>query len=93
MVPGMRRYFGIGLLVLAVLGLVAVGGAWVATGAHWGWTATQVKVMRVDPVTELEYPEWEKKLVLGVDFLGAGVAGCVLLGGAGFFALRWGRET
>jgi hypothetical protein len=76
------------LLILTLLSFFAVVGAWVATGAHLGWTATQVEVMKVDPVTQLAYPVWEPKLVLGVDFLGLGLAGCALLGTITFFVSK-----
>lgn len=73
------------LLILTVLSFLSVVGAWVATGAHLGWTSTQVQVMKTDPITELEYPDWEPKLTLGVDFLGLGLAGCAILGAITFF--------
>ncbi len=57
------------LLILALLLAVGVVGSWVATGADMGWSKTEVAVMKVDPVTEIEFPDWQKRLVLGVDFL------------------------
>jgi hypothetical protein len=56
---------------------VAVIAAWLATGAHTGWTKTSVTTMRTDPVTELQYPETRRQLVIGIDIL---IAGLVLSG-------------
>ncbi|MGE3311442.1 MAG: hypothetical protein AB7O66_15855, partial [Limisphaerales bacterium] len=39
-------------------------------GPNLGWTKTSVAVSRVDPVTELEFVEWQKNFVPGLDFLG-----------------------
>ena len=73
------------LYILSFFCLLVVSGAWVTTGSHIGWSATQVQVMKTDPVTEMEYPVWEPRLVLGVDFLGLGLLGCGVLAGIAFF--------
>ncbi|MCS7009173.1 MAG: hypothetical protein N2035_07430 [Chthoniobacterales bacterium] len=71
----MKRF----LALLAIATSVSVIGAWVSTGAHGGWTKTQVMRLQVDPITEIEHPVWEEEVVLGIDFLIAGLAGSVLL--------------
>ena len=43
---------------------------WLAGGRNLGWTKTSVKHTEKDPVTEIEFPVFEKKFVPGVDFLG-----------------------
>lgn len=59
-------------LRLSALGIVLVGGVfWLFGGPNLGWTKTSVPVTKTDPVTELEYVEWQKNFVPGVDFLGA----------------------
>jgi uncharacterized integral membrane protein len=40
--------------------------------------------METDPVTGIEYPVWKKQFVPGVDFLGAGLVGSVLVFSIGF---------
>jgi hypothetical protein len=40
--------------------------------------------MKVDPVTQLDYPETERKFVPGVDFVAAGIAVALVLFGASF---------
>ncbi len=55
--------------VVAIAALVV----WLATGAHRGWTRTEITEMRIDPITEIEYPEHRKGFVAGLDFLGAGL--------------------
>ena len=68
-------------LRLLALGIVTVGMAfWLFGGPNLGWTKTRVPVAKKDPVTELEYVEWQTNFVPGLDFLvGTGmIAGLVL---------------
>lgn len=69
------------LRILALLVALAVILTWVGTGAHRGWTQTEITEMRVDAITGIEYPETRAGFVAGLDFLGAG------LGAAGLMAL------
>lgn len=67
------------------LGTVVVGVVfWLFGGPNLGWTKTTVPVTRVDPVTELEYTEWQRNFTPGVDFVG----GCVAVGLV-VFAASW----
>jgi hypothetical protein len=69
--------------MLAVVVGVLTLGVWLWTGAHLGWTKTQVTVMKLDPITELEYPETQKRFVAGVEVLGGGLLlALILLGGS-----------
>ena len=63
------------LAVVAALGCLSL---WLAAGANRGWTKTSVPVTQLDEVTGLEAVTYERRLVPGVDFLGAGL----LLAGA-----------
>jgi hypothetical protein len=67
----------------ALAALVAVGAIaiWLATGAHRGWTMTEVPNTTVDEVTGLTGGPPQKKFVAGVDFLGAALLGAGVLGG------------
>jgi hypothetical protein len=66
----------VGILVCLV-GLAV----WLAFGANRGWTKTSVQVKKVDPITEQEFVEWQKKFVPGAEFLvGSLFAGSLLLG-------------
>lgn len=76
------------LVILAVAGLVAVVAAWLALGAHTGWTRMKIETKKVDPVTEIEFTEYRPGFIPGVDFLAAGLGGCTLLLGAGLFLSR-----
>lgn len=69
------------LNLLALLVALATFALWVGTGAHLGWTRTSVTLMRTDAVTGLEYPEMHRQFVLGVEWLGAGLAAAAVLGG------------
>lgn len=67
------------------LGVALLGGVfWFFGGPNMGWTKTQTPLTKVDPVTEIEYVEWQANFVPGVDFLGA-----VLLGAAVVYASSW----
>ncbi len=63
------------LLILVVVIDIAVIGTWLALGAHPGWSMTQVPVKKIDPITEIEFTEYDQRFVPGVDFLGAGLVG------------------
>ena len=70
------------LYILAlVIGLSAVT-LWLATGADRGWTKTSVAVKTLDAITGIEGIEYRKRLVPGLDFLGAALLGAGLLAGA-----------
>ena len=73
------------LRILAVLVLLTAGVAWLATGAHRGWTKTSVAVKTLDPVTGIEGISYQKKFIAGVDFLGVAFGGAALLAGASLF--------
>ena len=74
----MRRALRLSALAVALVGTVF----WFFGGPNLGWTKTRVPVAKLDPVTEIEFTEWEKRFVPGVDF----VAGALGLAGI-FFAV------
>jgi hypothetical protein len=57
----------------------AVVTGWLALGANRGWTKTSVTRWQKDPVTEIEGPIVEKKLVPGIDLLAVCLAGTLAL--------------
>lgn len=62
--------------ICRILGLLLIGATlafWITLGASTGWTKTYIEVEKVDPVTEISYPERVDKFVPGVDFLGCGL--------------------
>lgn len=76
------------LFVLAGAVEVFALAAWFLTGSHFGWSMSQVPVMQVDPVTEIAFPSWEKRWVLGIDFLLVSFAASSALFLAGIYRLR-----
>jgi hypothetical protein len=72
------------LRILAALTILAATGLWLGTGAHRGWTQTSVPVKTVDEVTGIEGIDYEKRLVPGLDFLGAVLFGAGFLAGTSF---------
>ena len=85
----MRTSFRLAALLL----LVAASATWLATGANRGWSKTSVPVAKKDPVTELEYQEFEERFSPGVDFLGAALLGAGVLGGASFLFRKKPTQT
>ena len=79
-----------GLRLLAMVVGLATLVVWLATGAHTGWTKTQVTVMQIDPITELEYPVTEDKFVAGVEVLGGGLLLSLVLLSSSFM---FGRKS
>ena len=74
--------------VLLAASIILCGAAvvlWIATGANRGWTKTSVPVKTVDEVTGLEGIPYQKRLLPGLDFLGAALLGSILLGGVSLF--------
>ena len=61
------------LQLVAVLLLISTVVLWVSTGAHRGWTKTQITDMHRDEITGIEYPVQRDGLVAGVDLLGLGL--------------------
>ena len=81
------------LRLAALLLLVAASATWLATGANRGWSKTSVPVSKKDPVTELEYQEFENRFSPGVDFLGAALLGAGVLVGASFLFRKKPTQT
>jgi hypothetical protein len=78
------------LQVLAALLALGTLTLWLATGAHRGWTRTSAAVEKTDEITGLTYREYESRFIAGVDVLGAGLLGALVL--AGSAALWRGRS-
>ena len=74
----MKRTLQWGALGLAIVALAA----WLATGAHRGWTQTSVARTTVDEVTGIEAVSYEKRFVMGLEILGAAWLAATALGGA-----------
>lgn len=70
--------------VAALVALAAVG-IWLATGAHRGWTKTQVEKITVDEITGIEGRSYDKQFVAGVELLGAGLLTAAALAGVSLF--------
>lgn len=78
------------LQAVAVLVAVVAAGIWLATGAHRGWTKTEVERITVDEITGIEGRSNEKQFVAGVEFL---VAGLLAAGGIAGISLFFRQLT
>lgn len=76
----MRTGLRVASLFLALVTLAL----WLFGGPNIGWTKTSVMVKAVDPVTDQEIVNWEKRFLPGVDFLAGGLVGAGILCGVSF---------
>ncbi|GAB4242373.1 MAG: hypothetical protein OHK005_06170 [Candidatus Methylacidiphilales bacterium] len=82
------KAFWIGLLAVAALIELAVLASWFLLGAHTGWTQTKLPHTQIDPVTEIEFVQYQDGFRPGLDFL---VAGLLLGSGLAAAALLFPR--
>ncbi len=69
----------------ALVLFLATVGLWAGLGGTLGWTKNQVPEKRTDPVTGIEFVEYRKAFVPGVEFLALGVGGAVVIFAATLF--------
>lgn len=81
------------LRLLAVAVFLGALLTWLAAGANRGWTKTSVPVKAVDEVTGIEGITYEKRFAPGLDFLGAGLLGVVVLTGISFLFRNNSTQT
>jgi hypothetical protein len=77
----MRRAWRIAGIFCALISVAA----WLAFGANRGWTKTTRTRMEKDPVTEIEFPNVEKKFSPGVELLALGLLLSTAIIGVSFF--------
>ena len=59
-------------LILRILALVLILAStvfWISTGSHTGFSKNRVEIPQVDPITQIEYVDYEERFVLGVEYL------------------------
>jgi hypothetical protein len=80
------------LRLAAALVFLAVVALWAATGAHRGWTRTQVTEMQRDEITGIDYPVTRDRFVAGVEVLALGAGAAAALFAASFLVGRAPRK-
>ena len=60
-----RLVLRISALVLILVSTVF----WISTGSHTGFSKDRVEIQQVDPITQIEYVDYEERFVLGVEYL------------------------
>lgn len=63
------------LRILALVLILASTAFWISTGSHTGFSKDRVEIPQVDPITQIEYVDYEERFVLGVEYL---ALACVL---------------
>jgi hypothetical protein len=58
---------------------------WWSAGAHRGWSQDQVPIQKTDEVTGIDYLEYERRFVPGVEVLGLGMIMSLLFFTPSFF--------
>lgn len=79
--------------ILSVLLLASALLWWWHAGSNMGWTKTSVQIWKFDEITEISYPETEKRFVPGVDLLAAAAGVSVLLSASGLLLRRRSRVS
>jgi hypothetical protein len=57
------------LRILALVLILASSAFWISTGSHTGFSKDRVEIPQVDPITRIEYVDYEERFVLGVEYL------------------------
>jgi hypothetical protein len=67
------------LRILALFLILTSTVFWISTGSHTGFSKDRVEISKVDPITQIEYVDYEERFVLGVEYLtlayGLGIIG------------------
>ena len=61
--------FRLTLRILALVLILVSTVFWVSTGSHTGFSKDRVEIPQVDPITQIEYVDYEERFVLGVELL------------------------
>ena len=57
------------LRILALVLILVSTAFWISTGSHIGFSKDRVEIPQVDPITQIEYVDYEERFVMGVEFL------------------------
>ena len=63
------RLFRLILRILALVLILASTAFWVSTGSHIGFSKDRVEIPQLDPITQIEYVDYEERFVMGVELL------------------------
>ncbi len=67
--PIKSSLFRLILRILALVLILASTAFWISTGSHTGFSKDRVEIPQVDPITQIEYVDYEERFVLGVEYL------------------------
>jgi hypothetical protein len=57
------------LRICALLIIVNSTAFWFSTGSHTGFSKNRVEVPQIDPITQIQYVDYEERFVMGVEYL------------------------
>ena len=55
--------------ILALLLILLSTAFWISTGSHTGFSKDRVEIPQIDPITQIEYVDYEERFVMGVEYL------------------------
>ena len=61
--------FGLIIRVLALILIFVSTLFWISTGSHTGFSKDRIEIPQVDPITQIEYVDYEERFVFGVEYL------------------------
>lgn len=55
--------------MLALFLIVGATAFWISTGSHKGFSKNRVEIEKIDPITQIEYVDYEERFIMGVEYL------------------------
>ena len=72
------------LRVFALLVVVGSTAFWIFTGTHTGFSKNRVEIPQIDPITQIEYIDYEERFVMGVEYLALAYGAALISFGLSF---------
>ena len=72
---------------------LAIFSYWAAAGANTGWTKDRIEITKTDEFTGIEYKEYQKHFLPGVEFLALGTGFGLAMIAATFFSRKKPKHT
>ena len=86
--PSRNSKLRIGFRIVSLVVILAATAFWVSTGSHTGFSKNRVEVPQIDPITQIEYVEYEERFIMGVEYLAVAYALALGLFGVSFIFKR-----
>ena len=81
------------LRIFGALFALAIFSYWAAAGANTGWTKDRIEIAKTDEITGIEYKEYQKHFLPGIEFLALGTGFGLALIAVTFFLRKKTKNT